>query len=122
MREVEWLCTKGYPENKKTEKVSDENLELRKKILKILQDQGFKVNKQQVDMIITAGLFDHIGNRMGNKAAREMKLPNTFNQVVWDQAYYTDAIEGYGLIGGHSNKLTVLILVVLILFVYYRYT
>lgn len=98
LEEVNWLCNQGYPP--KGEKLSPitqiQNIDkLRKKIWQDLDKYNLKVNKQKFDEIISAGLFDDVGNRMGNQSNNLMNLRDTVDRVMWEKDYYSQILEGF---------------------------
>lgn len=95
VKEVEWLCNNGYPVNRLTKQLDDYMVKLRKDIHKRLMDNDLKVDKKLFDEIITAGLFDEVGNRMGNASTNMMELDDNVDRVMWEKGYYTQLIEGF---------------------------
>jgi hypothetical protein len=95
--ETEWLCNKYYntEENPllQTDKLVEET---RKEVYKYLNDNNLKVDRSTFDKIITAGLFDDLGNRAGNKATDMMSINDSVNQYMADKDYYLDLVEGFG--------------------------
>ena len=95
LREVEWLCNNGYPRNKLVEKTSQIAGQIRKKIYDDLIKNDMKVNKREFDRIIDAGLFQDLGNRMGNKVANYDNVESTLDSMFDEKRYYLSLIEGF---------------------------
>ena len=121
LREVEWLCRNGYPRNKKTEAVIAHREKLKNKILRYLKKNKMRVNKQALDIILSAGFFKRVQNRAGNKysaykksAENAFPLDNTVNSEYRDiklavedtmnEYNLYDLIEGYNN-GNSSNSM-----------------
>jgi hypothetical protein len=64
IREVNWLCKNGYPNNK-VNKHNEYATEVWTKLYNNLRNNSGYVNKQQFDDIIDAGMFYNLGNTIG---------------------------------------------------------
>ena len=139
MREVEWLCRHGYPRNKRTEAVIARREKLKNKILEYLKRNKMKVNKRVLDVILSAGFFERVSNRVGNKyskyqksAANAFPLDNTVDseyrsvkfavEDTMNEYNLYDLIEGYdnGNNGVYQYGLIVMLVVLLILYWKYK--
>lgn len=95
MNEVNWLCNNGYPKNKLVEKASDIAKQIREKIYRDLVKSNMKVNKRKFDELISAGLFQDLGNRMGNKVANYENVKSSLDNIMDEKGYYLSLIEGF---------------------------
>jgi len=96
VREVRWLCTNGYPRNKRTEIIINHREKLKNDILKYLKQSNMKVNKGVLDVILSAGFFERVANRMGNKYKEYGSVKHAVDNVMNDYDYYSKLIEGFG--------------------------
>ena len=90
--ESKWLCDKWYSGNNNvtlTDKLVDQT---RKEIYDYLDKNDLRVDKKMFDDIITAGLFNDLGNRMGNKSSN---ITNSVDQYMTDKGYYLKLVEGF---------------------------
>jgi hypothetical protein len=95
MREVNWLCNIGYPVNKIVQKHSEIAKKIRTKLYHDLVKSNMKVNKKKFDEIIDAGLFQDLGNRMGNKVANYKNVRHVLDDMFSEKNYYLDLIENF---------------------------
>ena len=93
--EVNWLCNNGYPYNKKVETVNKLARKIRTDLYHYLDKNDMKVNKKKFDQIIDAGLFDDLGNRMGNKVANYKNVNNTLKDIFTEKDYFLGLIEHF---------------------------
>lgn len=114
MKEVEWLCNNGYP-NKVVEMKDREIKQLRQEIYNSLIKNNMRVDKRLFDKIITAGLFDHVGNRLGNKSMNFLDVKDNVDTILRQNDYYLQMVEGYG----SNNVLYLWAIVLLILLAIY---
>jgi hypothetical protein len=94
VQETEWLCNHGYP-NVTVNKMNDFVNKVRKNLWRYLRDNDLRVNKRKFDEIISAGLFDDLGNRMGNKVADDKNVRASLDQIFTEKDYYLGLIEGF---------------------------
>lgn len=95
MAEVQWLCQNGYPVNKTVNRMNQIVKDIRKKLYNELKNNNLKVNKKLFDQIIDAGLFQDLGNRMGNKVANDKNVRASIDQIFTEKDYYLGLIEGF---------------------------
>jgi len=118
MDEVNWLCQNGYPNNKVVEIKNNQIKQIRTDLFNYLIKNNMKVNRKMFDKIIDAGLFDHIGNRMGNKINFK-DIQNTVDEYMLYNNYYNNLLEGFDY-NYNFIYLIVLILIILFYFFYFR--
>lgn len=73
--EVNWLCNQGYPVNKAVEMSNKFASYTQQGLYDYLNKTGGRVTKQKFDEIISAGMFDDLGNRAGNKVEMFSEKP-----------------------------------------------
>lgn len=119
--EVNWLCDNGYDKNNRNKTVDNKNKEVmkaRNDIYKYLEKSGLRVDKKEFDKIMFAGLFDDIGNRMGNKS---MNTEDAVNDIMSEKNYFAiitpKTIENFGY--NYSNKSLLILLILIILIIIY---
>jgi len=128
--ETTWLCKNGYPINKRVEAMNQLVKNVRLNLYKYLDENNLKVNKRKFDEIIDAGLFDDLGNRMGNKVANDKNVRASLDQIFTEKDYYLGLIEGFDgeykeeQLSGYSgiftwNRITGLILILVVLLYVY---
>ena len=92
-KEVNWLCNKGYskqnPVNLKDKIVRD----TREELYKILLQNDFLVDKRLFDQVITAGMFEDIANRMGNKSSNFVEIRDTVDGLLSEKNLYQKLTE-----------------------------
>ena len=94
--EANFLCNKGYPRNTVRETTENYREQLKKYILKYLKDNDMKVNKQMLDLILSAGFFERVKGRAGNRAHDYNDLIKTVDKsLVDDFDYYANFIESF---------------------------
>lgn len=137
MREVRWLCKNGYPRNKRTEIVTNYREKLKNDILKYLKQSNMKVNKGVLDVILSAGFFERVANRMGNKSqtltyersdrGNKYKgygsVKHAVDNVMNDYDYYSKLIEGFDNEKSElkdKNYLLYIIITIIIIIVIYK--
>lgn len=97
VKEVNWLCDRGYSGGLNRKKAMDEFVKKTKvKLYKELDKNNLRVNKRLFDELITAGLFEHVGNRMGNRAINNDNVQDTLNRTLWEKQHYLNTIEDFG--------------------------
>jgi len=120
--EVEWLCNKGYDKNNKNKIIDEKNkmiANIHKKIYDYLDKNNLKVNKQIFDSIINAGLFDNVGNRMGNKSINFYNISNTLDKIMHEKQNYLKIIESFNNKSNYQliiNYVTILCIIMTIIF------
>ncbi len=128
--EVNWLCNNGYPFNKRTEIVVDYREKLKNAILKYLKDNNMKVNKSILDTILSAGFFERVRNRMGNKYTSYGSVEHAVNEIEDDYGYFSKLIEGYDKNQKNTTSMSttkthfpfyklILVLILAIILIYY---
>jgi len=126
VREVNWVCNNGYPKNNNT-RVNNVNQivkEVKTKIYKYLDKNDMKVNKRIFDDIITAGLFDYVGNRMGNKSRNIYNVKNSVRDALYEKGIYMKLIEdfkGNNPSQSYSNIVCIIILIIIVIYIYYGF-
>lgn len=97
VKEVDWLCNQGYSSSKGDEiNIKDKIVQdTRKRIYDYLNKNNLKVNKAMFDDIITAGLFDDLGNRMGNKSTNIMHIRDNVDNLMREKDYYLQLVENF---------------------------
>lgn len=101
--ESRWLCDEWYKNKnndiRKTDKLFDIN---KKQVCDYLKKNDTKVDKNMFDRVIDSGLFDNLGNRMGNKSM--------------------NIVEGFGKIenGWFSGGLLFFVIIIILVFIYFR--
>jgi hypothetical protein len=113
--EVEWLCNNGYP-NKTVNAMNELVKNTRLNLYKYLNDNNLKVNKQKFDEMIDAGLFDDLGNRMGNKVISDKNVSMIPFTAQNEKNYYLNLIEGYGTTNISIWYIIVLILLIIVIY------
>lgn len=128
IREVNWLCNNGYPEdnNKRVNNVNKMVKDLRIKIYNYLDKNDMKVDKRTFDNIITAGLFDYVGNRMGNKSRNMYDVKNTIRDSLYEKNIYLKLIEDFNSENINSNisivkMLSIIFIIILVIYMYNGY-
>lgn len=118
--EANWVCNNGYP-NKIVNRMDELVKKTRAKILTDLKKNNFMVNKQKLDTIIDVGLFNEVGNRLGNKVANDTNIKESLNVIFAEKDHFTGLLEGFEEnTNSYGNKIFGgLILLFVILFVYY---
>lgn len=92
--EVNWLCDNGYP-NEVVQKENQMIDEIRKRIYEYLIANDMKVNKHTFDQIISAGMFDHLGNRMKNKSVNLVDVQNAVDDYFISTNGYNLLLENF---------------------------
>ena len=112
--EVDWLCENAYPINK-VKSIKDKYIaKVQKDLYDDLLKNDMKVDKKKFDAIITAGLFDDVANRMGNKSSDWNDTRNIVHEIFKQKGYYRDLIENFDdsieneMVMPEKNKSTVL--------------
>lgn len=95
--EVNLLCNKGYAKggNKMVNKTNKAVKDLRTKIYTYLDKNDMRVDKKIFDEIITAGLFEYVGNRMGNKSRNIYDVKNVVSDHLYNKGIYMKLIEDF---------------------------
>jgi hypothetical protein len=104
--DANWLCNADCPKsdpssNKKvycdkSVSIADKNIdELKLKIYKYAKDNNIKLNRKQVDQIISAGLFYQVMNRMSNFSINFLNVSQTLDSIMKENKYYDKMIEGF---------------------------
>lgn len=93
--EVNWLCNRGYPNNKAENKTLIFRERLKKDISEYLRKNNMKVNKQTLDLILSSGFFERVSNRVGNKALTYKNVEYAVNEITNDADYFLKLMEGY---------------------------
>ena len=96
VKEVKWLCENGYKKNNIVDRKNKFVAKVIKNIYKYLDENNLKVDKKMFDHIITSGLFDDVGNRMGNKSINIDNVSDALDKVMWEKGHYLKMIEGFG--------------------------
>lgn len=91
--EVNWLCENAYPRNKVKDIKNEYIAKVQTDLYNYLLKNDLKVNKQKFDEIISAGLFDDVGNRVGNKVANYEEVNKNLHEIFKQKGYYRDLIE-----------------------------
>lgn len=118
IQENEWLCNNGFP-NKTVNKMNEYVAKIRKDLYKYLNDNNLKVNKKKFDEIIDAGLFNDLGNRMGNKVADDKNVRQTLETIFTEKDYYLQLVEGFDDAKKWHIWAGILIIVLIIVMIYY---
>ncbi|QKF94244.1 hypothetical protein QKU48_gp0786 [Fadolivirus algeromassiliense] len=95
VREVNWLCERGYGPDSPVKKMDEFVKNVRTKLYHELNKNNLKVNKRKFDEIIDAGLFQDLGNRMGNKVADDPNVRSSLDKIFTEKDYYLGLIEGF---------------------------
>lgn len=116
--EVHWLCDNGYP-NKTVEQSNKVIDEVRQRIFDYLIKNGMKVNKNLFDQIISAGMFDNLGNRMRNKSVNLVDVQVAVDGYLNDSNGYAILFENFSdsPIKKSFNYYYLCLFVVIILFI-----
>ena len=93
--EVNWLCNMGYPVNKIVKRHTEIVKQIRTKLYQDLVKSNMRVNKRKFDELIDAGLFQDLGNRMGNKVANYKNVRAVLGDIFDEKNYFLDLIEGF---------------------------
>lgn len=93
VNEVDVLCTLGYPINQLKVKKDAYIKKVQNELYDYLLKNDMKVDKKKFDEIISAGLFDDLGNRMGNKVANYQMINKHLHDIFKQKGYYRDLIE-----------------------------
>lgn len=126
IQETVWLCNRGYPNNT-VNKMNKYVEQVRRNLYNYLDSHDLKVNKRKFDEIIDAGLFDDLGNRMGNKVADDKNVRATLDKIFTEKDYYLGLIEGFDHtpnfdIPSNNNKWhgisAIVLLILIISFIY----
>nr|QBK88522.1 MAG: hypothetical protein LCMiAC01_01990 [Mimivirus LCMiAC01] len=121
MAEITWLCTHGYPRNKRTEVILTYREKLKNKILDYLKKNNLRVNKQVLDVILSAGFFERVRNRMGNKYTGYKSTRHSVDDAMNEYNYYATLIEGYDQKETNYGIYIIIFIILLSIFVYYAY-
>ncbi len=98
--EVNWVCDNGYP-NVKVNKMNNMIKDIKTKIYHDLAKNGLMVDKKKFDDIIDAGLFQDLGNRMGNKVANYSEIRVQLDDIFSENDYYLSLLEDFN---GHVRS------------------
>jgi len=117
--EVTWLCDHGYPRNKIRETTENYREKLKKNILAYLKKNDMRVDKKILDIILSAGFFERVRNRMGNKHSAFRQTQHAVDSVMNEYDYYARLIEGFnGKKSENTNKLIIFIIITIIIFLF----
>jgi hypothetical protein len=121
--EVEWLCNHGYSPTNRVHKMDKLVEKTREEIYKYLVKHNMLVNKKKFDEIITAGLFDDLGNRMGNKVANDPNVRQCINDIFTEKDYFLRLVEDFEVGSNNStsnfNWIWIIIILVFVLCLFY---
>jgi hypothetical protein len=107
--EVTWLCNEGYPHNKRVMETDKLIEKTRNNIYQYLLKNDLKVDKRKFDEIMSAGLFDDLGNRMGNKVANYENVKCALNDIFTEKGYFLNLVEGFnGEQEGHLTGMNII--------------
>jgi len=112
IREANWLCNNGYPNNV-INKMNSLVKKIKIDLYNDLYNNNLKVNKKKFDEIISAGLFQNIGIRMNNLDINKNNVKNTINQIFTEKNYYLNLIEDF--MPNHIDNYKINILFILII-------
>jgi hypothetical protein len=123
LKDVDWLCRHGYPNNtvaKKNEYVK----RIQNELLAHLIKNNLKVNKKKFDEIISAGLFDDLGSKMGGLDTTYKNVYDTLGNIFNQSDYKLDGlVEKFDMIDYNTNYHINMIVFVIVLFIcLYAYT
>lgn len=104
--EVTWLCNNAYPVNKVNKVTNNYRNKLKESILEYLKKNNMKVNKKVLDTILSAGFFERVKGRVGNKAASYTEIVKAVDDSLNDYDYYAKFIEGFvnGKVDGKAKN------------------
>lgn len=86
--EVTVLCEKGYSKNSPVKKKNKIIGDIRRKLWSELEKNNMKVDKKLYDDLITAGFFDHVGYRMGNKSSNIENVKQSLQETLNESGFY----------------------------------
>lgn len=108
VKEANWVCEKGYSPNSPVDKMNEFVKNVRTKLYHELNKSNLKVNKRKFDEIIDAGLFQDLGNRMGNKVANDPNVRSSLDKIFTEKDYYLGLIEGFNDQGVNQETSSIL--------------
>lgn len=95
MIEVNWLCDNGYPVNKRVNAMNKLVKDTQDKLYKYLEKNNMKVNENKFNEIITAGMFQNIGERVAKDTCTFSNVGKHVNDVLNENKVYDLLIENF---------------------------